>query len=163
MNKVVIVLFLLPIVSMGQAAQDSTGASIKNKEIKVPPKNSVDSTKVKLHEAPKDSAASKINAAKILFKPDSLQKFVDKNGDGYNDNAPDHDSDGIPDALDKDYWALKEKNIPKPENGTSPKIYGLDKRPGKVKSSTHAETGNKKPGIKFKKPQRPSKGHRGKR
>lgn len=29
--------------------------------------------------------------------------FVDKNGDGYNDNAPDHDGDGIPNGLDKDY------------------------------------------------------------
>lgn len=29
--------------------------------------------------------------------------FVDENGDGYNDNAPDHDGDGIPNRLDPDY------------------------------------------------------------
>lgn len=36
-------------------------------------------------------------------------KFVDKNGDGYNDNAPDHDGDGIPNGLDPDYLKLKIK------------------------------------------------------
>jgi hypothetical protein len=36
--------------------------------------------------------------------------FVDKNGDGYNDNAPDHDNDGIPNGLDPDYTGLKRKN-----------------------------------------------------
>ena len=29
--------------------------------------------------------------------------FVDENGDGYNDNAPDHDGDGIPNGRDEDY------------------------------------------------------------
>jgi hypothetical protein len=29
--------------------------------------------------------------------------FVDENGDGYNDNAPDHDGDGIPNGRDDDY------------------------------------------------------------
>lgn len=29
--------------------------------------------------------------------------FVDANGDGYNDNAPDHDDDGIPNGQDPDY------------------------------------------------------------
>ena len=29
--------------------------------------------------------------------------FVDENGDGYNDNAPDHDGDGIPNGQDPDY------------------------------------------------------------
>lgn len=29
--------------------------------------------------------------------------FVDLNGDGYNDNAPDADGDGIPNGLDEDY------------------------------------------------------------
>ena len=29
--------------------------------------------------------------------------FVDRNGDGYNDNAPDHDGDGIPNGQDPDY------------------------------------------------------------
>jgi len=29
--------------------------------------------------------------------------FVDLNGDGFNDNAPDHDGDGIPNGLDPDW------------------------------------------------------------
>ena len=29
--------------------------------------------------------------------------FVDEDGDGYNDNAPDHDGDGIPNGQDPDY------------------------------------------------------------
>ena len=35
------------------------------------------------------------------------KNFVDKNGDGYNDNAPDHDGDGIPNGLDPDYTGPK--------------------------------------------------------
>lgn len=35
--------------------------------------------------------------------------FVDLDGDGYNDNAPDHDGDGIPNGLDPDY-VKKSKN-----------------------------------------------------
>ena len=31
------------------------------------------------------------------------QHFVDKDGDGYNDLAPDHDKDGIPNGQDPDY------------------------------------------------------------
>lgn len=30
-------------------------------------------------------------------------RFVDEDGDGYNDLAPDHDGDGIPNGLDPDY------------------------------------------------------------
>lgn len=37
------------------------------------------------------------------------RQFVDKNGDGYNDNAPDHDGDGIPNGLDPDYLKLKQR------------------------------------------------------
>ena len=33
----------------------------------------------------------------------SGKNFVDLNGDGFNDNAPDHDGDGIPNGLDEDY------------------------------------------------------------
>jgi hypothetical protein len=36
------------------------------------------------------------------------QNFVDKNGDGYNDNAPDDDGDGIPNGLDPDYVKKSE-------------------------------------------------------
>jgi hypothetical protein len=31
------------------------------------------------------------------------KNFVDVNGDGFNDNAADHDGDGIPNGLDEDY------------------------------------------------------------
>ncbi|MBD3225379.1 MAG: hypothetical protein GF313_11650 [Caldithrix sp.] len=31
------------------------------------------------------------------------QHFVDEDGDGFNDNAPDHDGDGIPNGLDEDF------------------------------------------------------------
>jgi hypothetical protein len=37
------------------------------------------------------------------------QHFVDKDGDGYNDNAPDHDGDGVPNCLDPDWWKLKKE------------------------------------------------------
>jgi hypothetical protein len=37
------------------------------------------------------------------------QHFIDKDGDGYNDNAPDHDGDGIPNGLDPDYQKLKKQ------------------------------------------------------
>ncbi len=35
------------------------------------------------------------------------RNFVDANGDGYNDNAPDHDGDGIPNGVDPDYTGAK--------------------------------------------------------
>lgn len=35
--------------------------------------------------------------------------FVDANGDGYNDNAPDHDGDGIPNGQDADYDGAKSR------------------------------------------------------
>ena len=38
----------------------------------------------------------------------NAQVFIDANGDGYNDNAPDHDGDGIPNGLDPDW--TKEQN-----------------------------------------------------
>jgi hypothetical protein len=42
--------------------------------------------------------------------------FVDKNGDGYNDNAPDDDGDGIPNGLDPDWQKMhKHKRKGKPK------------------------------------------------
>ena len=35
--------------------------------------------------------------------------FVDENGDGYNDNAPDVDGDGIPNGMDPDYTGAKAR------------------------------------------------------
>ena len=37
------------------------------------------------------------------------QAFVDKDGDGYNDLAPDHDGDGIRNGLDPDWRKMKRK------------------------------------------------------
>ena len=42
-------------------------------------------------------------------KAQQIQHFVDKDGDGYNDNAPDHDGDGIPNGLDPDWLKLKKE------------------------------------------------------
>jgi len=36
------------------------------------------------------------------------QNFIDEDGDGYNDNAPDHDGDGIPNGLDPDWRKIKK-------------------------------------------------------
>ena len=36
--------------------------------------------------------------------------FVDENGDGFNDNAPDADGDGIPNGMDEDYTGSKMHN-----------------------------------------------------
>jgi len=52
----------------------------------------------------------KTQAQKPTIDPSKIQhsyRFVDKNGDGYNDNAPDHDSDGIPNGVDPDYKGAK--------------------------------------------------------
>ena len=35
--------------------------------------------------------------------PKHGRHFIDLDGDGYNDNAPDHDGDGIPNGLDPDW------------------------------------------------------------
>jgi len=37
--------------------------------------------------------------------------FVDADGDGYNDNAPDHDGDGIPNGLDPDFTGKNKKGF----------------------------------------------------
>jgi len=55
-----------------------------------------DSTKVKIEEKTQN------------------QLFVDEDGDGYNDNAPDHDNDGIPNSLDPD-WIKFQKEEKKKE------------------------------------------------
>ncbi len=35
--------------------------------------------------------------------------FIDADGDGYNDNAADHDGDGIPNGMDSDYTGAKNR------------------------------------------------------
>lgn len=41
------------------------------------------------------------------------QQFVDLDGDGYNDHAPDHDGDGIPNRLDPDWKKRKRTGQPR--------------------------------------------------
>ena len=63
-----------------------------------------------------DSSGIKTKKTESLNKNSHSREFIDKNGDGYNDNAPDHDGDGIPNGLDSDYLKLKKrrngKNLP---------------------------------------------------
>jgi len=35
--------------------------------------------------------------------------FIDENGDGFNDNAPDVDGDGIPNGMDEDYTGAQSR------------------------------------------------------
>jgi hypothetical protein len=149
MKKFVIFLFIFFTAFVSQAVQDSTAVAVKNADTRPHEKNSIDSTNANPARASADSVKSKVEAAKVSIQPDSLQKFVDKNGDGFNDNAPDHDGDGIPDALDKDYWALMEKNKSKPEDGAPPKVLGLDALPAKILPKGTSEPDKSKPGIKF--------------
>ena len=51
--------------------------------------------------------------------------FVDENGDGFNDLAPDADGDGIPNGIDPDYQRPQDGSGPGGGNGTCP--YGKNK------------------------------------
>ncbi|MGC9364955.1 MAG: hypothetical protein ACP5FZ_10350 [Fidelibacterota bacterium] len=62
-----------------------------------------------------------ILAASLIFvglSTDALAQnaqpfFIDENGDGFNDNAPDHDGDGIPNRIDPDFQRMFQmKNSP---------------------------------------------------
>ena len=54
-----------------------------------------------------DSTKTKTDKEKETI--DHKQHFIDEDGDGYNDNAPDHDGDGIPNGLDLDWQKLNEE------------------------------------------------------
>jgi len=77
-----------------------------------------DSTKVKQQKQLRDGsqAGDPVKDQKRqrvqVQDPNSIQHgpgFVDENGDGYNDNAPDADGDGIPNGLDPDYDGPKNR------------------------------------------------------
>ena len=60
----------------------------------------------------KETSDVKTPVQKTSVDPGAIQHsvyFVDKNGDGYNDNAPDHDGDGIPNGIDPDYKNVKKR------------------------------------------------------
>ena len=61
-----------------------------------------------------------------INKAGKHQKFVDKNGDGYNDNAPDHDGDGIPNGLDSDWQKLVKHKGKGKGKGRGRKFIDLD-------------------------------------
>jgi len=79
--------------------------------------------------------------------------FVDNNGDGYNDNAPDHDGDGIPNGVDPDYTGPKlqrNKFVDLNGDGINDNA-GRGKRGGKGSKSGYGPgngTGNKGVGPK---------------
>jgi hypothetical protein len=63
--------------------------------------------------------------------------FVDKNGDGYNDNAPDHDGDGIPNCIDPDFKGSKMQKgkrsfVDKDGDGIDDNNETIKKRTGKT-------------------------------
>lgn len=71
--------------------------------------------------------------------------FVDLNGDGFNDNAPDADGDGIPNGLDPDY-------IKNAQDGEGYKMQKGKMNSGAEKGIAQAKTQNKfKTGNKFQK------------
>ncbi|HID39552.1 MAG TPA: hypothetical protein EYP36_08565 [Calditrichaeota bacterium] len=66
----------------------------------------------------------KVKKNTVIKKQHHRMHFVDEDGDGYNDNAPDHDGDGIPNGLDPDWYKLhKGKGKAK---GKKPKFIDLD-------------------------------------
>ena len=89
--------------------------------------------------------------------------FVDKNGDGYNDLLPDHDGDGIPDAMDPDWHKKQHRKhhrfIDLDGDGINDLIFtgkGQDERAGKMgmrhpgkwqdRSGALGEEGKNRPG-----------------
>ncbi len=50
---------------------------------------------------------NKVQVMQKQNKGQQVKGFVDANGDGYNDNAPDADGDGIPNGMDPDYTGAK--------------------------------------------------------
>jgi hypothetical protein len=56
-----------------------------------------------------DSTKSKNSEQKVNQHNNNRKNFIDADGDGYNDNAPDHDGDGIPNGLDPDFIKLKKR------------------------------------------------------
>ena len=88
-NTIFLVLFTFFLVSTAYAQQDTTKTKVQKKEMK------------------KEQKTKQIKHGRF---------FVDKDGDGFNDNAPDHDGDGIPNGLDPDYKKFirkqQNKNLP---------------------------------------------------
>ena len=67
-----------------------------------------------------------------LDKSEEIFIFVDEDGDGFNDLAPDADGDGIPNGLDEDYV--------RPEDGSG-NMHKYDQADDSVKDTTDFGTG----------------------
>ncbi|NOZ60535.1 MAG: hypothetical protein GXO74_02530 [Calditrichaeota bacterium] len=67
-----------------------------------------------------DNTKAKVKTQQqVTVDPSKMQHgyhFVDKNGDGFNDNAPDHDGDGIPNGVDPDYTGPKNRKAGQGKN-----------------------------------------------
>ena len=68
--------------------------------------NAQDSTQVQNKYQYRNKKAVKVQAEKTTQHG---RQFIDLDGDGYNDNAPDADGDGIPNGLDPDYTGAKTR------------------------------------------------------
>lgn len=64
--------------------------------------------------------------------------FIDLNGDGFNDNAPDHDGDGIPNGLDPD-WIKNAQD----GSGTQAGMLGANKGEGMAQTKAQTKTQTK--------------------
>lgn len=90
---VALVVLALPMINF---AQDTTKTQTKER---VKSQN-VRQEKVQLQDKNQNQGTTQNQERnKVIHGPN----FVDKNGDGVNDNAPDHDNDGIPNGQDPDY------------------------------------------------------------
>lgn len=65
--------------------------------------------KVSAFEVKPDSSIKPVILKDSIRCRNHAARFIDKNNDGLNDEAPDEDGDGIPNGLDPDYKAKKEK------------------------------------------------------
>lgn len=65
------------------------------------------SSNISAQEEPKKNEKPIVKTEKSEMKHG--HGFVDADGDGYNDNAPDHDGDGIPNGIDPDYEGKNKK------------------------------------------------------
>jgi len=100
-TSIMAVVFALSFVTFG-LAQDSTKTRTR-KQIK-------DKTGEQLKDQVRDR--KQLHAPVTANSQNQIQhgsRFVDENGDGYNDNAPDADGDGIPNGLDPDYTGPKNR------------------------------------------------------
>jgi len=79
-------------------AQDSTQTQ-QRERVQAKVQSEVKAEVKNQNQVGKQDAAQSDMKKRIIHGPN----FIDKNNDGYNDNAPDHDGDGIPNGQDPDY------------------------------------------------------------